>query len=280
MNNISSNRDRPKRLGRSLPRSTRLVVIGGMAAGSGFAGVTAIASASTNSPSTGSTVAPSINGPGGASAAPGGPGRPGPGRGHRGGPDGPMGGRGGRGRGGTITAINGTTLTLRTMNGTETVDTSSSTTYTKERRTIGLSDLSVGDVVHVRKAPRSSGTSASSSSSAPTRPGTGTLDASRIAVVEPSLVGRVTSASNGTYTLVGKDGQLLTVSTTSSTRYYSGPSQTTSSAIPDGAHIRAEGLQDSLTHLTADVVTVAPDPPMPGQARSSAPPVPGAATTG
>lgn len=200
------------------------------------------------------------------------------GRGHRGGPGGhgggPRGGPGGRGGGGTITAINDTTLTLRTMNGTETVDTSSSTTYTREHQTISFSDLSVGEIVHVRAAPASS---RSSSSSTPAQPGTGTVNAGRVTVVEPSLDGRVTSASNGTYSLVGRDGQLLTLSTTSSTRYYNRTSQASSSAISDGTHIRAQGTQDSLTHLTADVISVAPNPPTPGQAR---PPTPAAPSSG
>ncbi len=202
-------------------------------------------------------------------------GHPAGGRGHRGGPGGPgggpRGGPGGRGGGGTITAINDTTLTLRTINGTETVDTSSATTYTREHQTISFSDLSVGEIVHVRSAPAPS---SSSSSSTPPQPGTGMVDASQVTVVEPSLDGRVTSSSNGTYSLVGRDGQLLTVSTTSSTRYYNGTSQASSSAISDGTHIRAQGTQDSLTHLTADVISVAPNPPTPGQARPPTPPAP------
>lgn len=277
---------RPTKLGRSRLRSTRLVLIDGLAAGAGFAGVTEIASASSGTSPASSTVAPSTNssanpgrspatsstGPGGAAGGHGPRSRP---RGRPGGPRGPLGlgPKGGhRGRGGTITAINGSTLTLRTMNGTEVVDTSSSTTYTKELQTISFSDLKVGEVVHVRRTPvAGTPTSSSSSSSTPPQPGTGTVNASRVEVIEPSLAGRVTSASNGTYDLVGMDGQLLTVSTTGSTRYYSGTSQTSSSALSDGAHIRAEGAQDSLTHLTADVIMLARTPPSLGSSTSPGP---------
>ncbi len=93
-------------------------------------------------------------------------------------------------------------------------------------------------------------------------------------MVEPSFAGRVTANSNGTFMLVGRDGQLLTVNTTGATRYYNGTATTTSSAISDGARVMAEGAQTDMTSLNADVITVAPAPPAPGQARGPvAPPV-------
>ncbi|GEM_PF-4518510 len=151
------------------------------------------------------------------------------------------------------------------MNGTETVDTSSSTAYTKEMQTIKRSDLVVGDVVQVVGTPASSG---SSSASTPPPPGTGTVKATQVSVIEPTFMGRVTADSNGTLTLVGPNGQLLTVSTGASTRYYKGRTRTSSSAISIGSHVTAEGAQTGLTHLNADVVAVAPPPPAPGRAPS------------
>ncbi|MGH9065795.1 MAG: hypothetical protein ACRDZQ_08885 [Acidimicrobiales bacterium] len=155
------------------------------------------------------------------------------------------------------------------MNGTEAVDTSSSTTYTKELQTISFSSLRVGEVVHVAGSPASTSSSSTSTSSTRPEPGTGTVDAARVTVVEPSFAGRVASASDGTYTLVGRDGQLLTVTTTGSTRYYDGTTRTSSSAISTGSHVMAMGPQDSLTHLSADVVVLAPAPPSPGRAPSA-----------
>lgn len=182
----------------------------------------------------------------------------------------------GRPGGGTITRIEGSTLVLRTMNGTETVDTSSSTVFDKELQTITLSRLQVGDVVRVATTPPSTGSPAPSPSpSSPPPPGTGTVDATRVTVVEPSFTGRVTAVGDGSYTLVGPDGQLLTVSTTGSTRYYKGRSPTTSSAVSDGTRVIAVGPQTSLTHLDADLITVAPAPPAPGRAPS--PPSPAGA---
>lgn len=153
------------------------------------------------------------------------------------------------GGGGTITAINGSTLTLRTMAGTETVNTSGSTTYMKNRQTISFGDLKVGDVVHVVPT---------AGSARPATPGTGTVDASRVVVVEPMLMGRVTSIDGDTVNLVGRDGQQLTVTLTDSTKYFNGAQSGDRSAVTAGSRILAAGSQDSLTHLTADVVTILP----------------------
>lgn len=157
--------------------------------------------------------------------------------------------RGGFGNTGTITAINGSTLTLRTMEGTETVNTSGSTQYTRERQTIALGDLKVGDMVAV--VP-----DASSAKSA--TPGTGTVTASRIVVIEPMLAGRVVSIDGDTVNLVGRGGRELTVTLGDSTKYFNGQATADRSAVTVGSHIVAAGSQDSLTHLTADVVTVLP----------------------
>ncbi len=255
-----------------------MVLIGGVAAGAGVAGVAGIANAAPTSSSTPSASVPGAGTSGAtasgrSSTAPSAPaprGGPGGAKGHRGGP-------GGAG-GGTITRISGSTLTLRTENGTETVDTSSSTTYAKEMQTVSFGSLEVGDVVHVAAAPATSGTSpsvsgsGSSGLSTPAQPGTGTVSAARVTVVEPSLAGRVTSNSNGTFTLVGRDGQLLMVNTTSGTRYYNGTASTTSSAISDGTRVMAEGSQTGIASLNADVITVAPTPPTPGRAPGSVTP--------
>lgn len=151
--------------------------------------------------------------------------------------------------GGTITQISGSTLTLRTEAGTETVDTTSATQYTRERQTIALSDLKVGDVVHVIPT---------AGAARPATPGTGTVTASRIVVVEPVLAGRVTAVDGDTVSLVGRDGRELTVTLTGATKYFNGAANADRSAVTVGSRIMAMGSQDSLTHLTAGVVTVLP----------------------
>lgn len=220
----------------TLSRSTRLAAVGGLAAGVALGAIVFVNAQSSPSPSTGA--APSASPM---------PGHPGPG--------GAMGrhrGRGpGAGDGGTITAIDGTTLTLRTLEGTETVTTSSSTTFRKEGRAIKLSDLHVNDVVRVRPAQ---------GSQPPAQRGTGTVAAAAIQVVEPRLGGRITSIDGDTVNLVGRLGQLYTVTLTPSTRYLRGRDAADRNAVTAGAYIAAEGSRDSLTHLTADVVVVLPAP--------------------
>jgi len=182
-----------------------------------------------------------IPGPVAAAPAPLLPGKPFPGGlGHRG---------VGFASGGTITAINGSTLTLRTLQGTQTVTTSGSTQYSKARQTIAFSDLKVGDVVRVLPA---------AGAAKPASPGTGTVAAARIVVVEPTFVGRVESVDGDTVNLVGRNGQSLTVTLTDSTKYYNGAQTADRSAITAGTRIAAMGSQDTPSHLTADVVTVLP----------------------
>lgn len=247
-------------LHRAVSRPAGLMMITGLAAGGGFAAVTGISSAS-NSPATNttaasapatSTAAPTTTPS--APAAPGGPGGRGGFGGHGGfgGPGGP-GGHGGFGRGGggdgTVTAINGSTLTLRTENGTETVKTTSTTKYAKERQSTTFSQIKVGDVVRI---------AALRPTTAAAVPGTGTVTATEIDVVLPTLAGRVTAVAAGKYTVVGRSGELLTISVSSSTRYYDGTTKSTASAVKVGSRIFAEGAQDTLTHLNADTVTVLP----------------------
>jgi hypothetical protein len=166
-----------------------------------------------------------------------------------------MGGHGGGlglargGAAGTITQISGGTLTLRTEEGTETVNTSGSTQYTRDRQTIALSDLKVGDVVRVIP---------DATSAKPATPGTGTVTASRIVVVEPMLAGRVTAVDGNTVSLVGRDGRELTITLTDATKYFNGAATADRAAVTVGSRILAAGSQDSLTHLTASVVTVLP----------------------
>lgn len=259
----------PRRPGRRAvgARARQAGIAGGLAAGTAFAAITGISIASTNrsqaQPTSGSRPSPpALPTPHGRSlgplGAPGGPPFPG-GPAGPGGPD-----------SGTITAINGSVLTLRTENGTETVDTSSSTRYSKAFGTISFSDLHTGEIVSVVPAPPKGDSSAHSAG--PFQPGTGTVKAATVMVVEPTFTGRVTSASNGTYSLVGPGGQLLTVTTNGSTRYDNASlSQGSASTIAVGDHVVAEGTQSDLTHLTADVIAIMPAPPAPPQYPAGAP---------
>ena len=166
---------------------------------------------------------------------------------------------------GTVTKISGSTLTLRSLAGTVTVTTSSSTTYSREDAKVKLSAIKVGDVVAVRG--KRTGTSPTATSP---------IAATAITIEVPSTSGRVQSVSGDTVTLVTADGQLETVNVSSSTAYHGVRGATASlSSIKAGVYITAQGTQINLTTFSADDVQVLGTP-------SSAPPsfsFPGHSTT-
>jgi hypothetical protein len=159
----------------------------------------------------------------------------------------------GRGGGtGTVTGISNGTITLRTLRGTLTVMTTSSTTYSKEGKSISLGDIKVDDVLQVRPVHSSSSTP---SPSPPT-----TITAQAITVVMPTFFGRVTSVSGPTIFIVTHNGQEAFVYTTSSTAYTSKNASASLSDVKAGDYVVAEGTQTDLKHLTADHVTISTSP--------------------
>lgn len=150
------------------------------------------------------------------------------------------------GQTGTVTRISGSTLTLRTIAGTLTVTTTSSTTYSREEQQVHFSAVKVGDVVAVR---------GKRSGASPTA--TSPIAATAITIEVPSIMGRVQSVSGNTVTLVTGDGQLEYVTLSSSTAYHGvRGAAATSSSIKAGVYIVAQGTQVSLTTLSADDVQV------------------------
>lgn len=164
-----------------------------------------------------------------------------------------FGGHGLAGGTGTVTGINGTTLTLRTLRGTLTVDTTSSTTYSKEGKSISFKDIKVDDVLQVRPV-RPSG-----SATPPATPPT-TVTAQSVTVVVPTLFGRVDSVSGPTIFIVTHDGQIAYVYTTSSTTFRSNGNTASFGDIKPGDYITAQGTQTDVKHLTADRVVIGTTP--------------------
>jgi hypothetical protein len=147
---------------------------------------------------------------------------------------------------GTVTKISGSTLTLRTLAGSVTVTTSSSTTYSREEQQVHFSAVKVGDVVAVR----GSRTGASPTATSP-------IAAKAITIEVPSISGRVQSVSGNTVTLVTGDGQLEYVTLSGSTAYHGvRGASATSSSVKAGVFIVAQGTQVDLTTLNADDVQV------------------------
>lgn len=202
-------------------------MLGGLAAGVGFAGVTGVSAAAGTGPSSASHSS---------TAVPAHPARGLRGTGWRG-PAGPggIGGPGGRGGPGEGTILkvspdgSGYELTVRTLRGTETVVTTSSTKVTgPDLQSTTLSSSDVGRVVRVKSKPTAPPASSSSS-------GSGTIDATGIRLVDSSVMGRVLKVGRDGYTLVGRNGQEIAVTTTSGkTRYLTGhndgKAETTTSA--------------------------------------------------
>jgi hypothetical protein len=147
---------------------------------------------------------------------------------------------------GTVTKISGSTLTLRTLAGTVTVTTTSTTTYSREGQQVKLSAIKVGDVVAVRGKP--TGT---------TPTATSPIAATAITIEVPSVSGRVQSVSGNTVTLVTSDGQLELVELSSATAYHGVRGATaTLSSIKAGVYIVAQGTQVDLGTFNADDVQV------------------------
>jgi hypothetical protein len=111
----------------------------------------------------------------------------------------------GLGRGGVeITAIDGSSVALKTVDGwTRTIEVTSSTQITKGGDTIALTDLAVGDTIRFRQK----------------RNADGSFSVIRIDVVLPSVAGTVTAKTGSTITLKQRDGTSVTVHVTGSTKF-------------------------------------------------------------
>ena len=111
----------------------------------------------------------------------------------------------GLGRGGVeITAIDGSSVALKTVDGwTRTIEVTSSTQITKGGDTIALSDLAVGDTIRFRQK----------------RNADGSFSVTRIDVVLPTVAGTVTAKTGSTITLKQRDGTSVTVHVDASTKF-------------------------------------------------------------
>lgn len=148
---------------------------------------------------------------------------------------------------GTVTKISGSTLTLRTLTGTLTVTTSSSTKYSRENAQVNFSAIEVGEVIAVRSAP-----STTAPKTAPTK-----IAATAITIQVPSVSGRVQSVSLSTITLVTSNGQLEYVTVSNSTAYHGLRGATASlSTVKAGVYVVAQGTQITLNEIDADNIQV------------------------
>lgn len=104
----------------------------------------------------------------------------------------------------TITAINGSSVSLETVDGwTRTVTVTDETQLSKDGDEIALADLEVGDKVRFRQ----------------TVDDNGTWTITAIAVVSPSVFGQVTAVDGDSITLSQQDGSTVTVHVDSATAF-------------------------------------------------------------
>ena len=152
---------------------------------------------------------------------------------------------GGFGRGGsffdiTISAVNGSTLSLKTDDGwTRTITVASSTTITKAGKTIAVGDLAVGDQILLGQKKGSDGT----------------YTITAIRVVLPVVAGKVTAIDGNTITVAGKGTATGTIHVDGSTTYdVNGTAGKALSDITVGTIVVAEGTKRSDGSLDADTI--------------------------
>lgn len=154
-----------------------------------------------------------------------------------------FGGFGGAGAFGgvTVTAIDGSSLSLKTADGwTRTISVSSSTRITRAGKTVDLSTIKVGDTIALRESKA--------------KDGSFTIDA--ITVVLPRVFGQVTATTASTITVKQFDGSSLTIHVGSGTAFrIQGVTSATVSSVKVGMTISAEGTK--ATDGSFDALSVA-----------------------
>ena len=140
----------------------------------------------------------------------------------------------------TITAINGSSVSLETVDGwTRTITVTDQTTITKDGEAIALTDLQVGDKIRFRQ----------------TVDDAGNYTVTAIAVVLPSVLGQATAVDGDSITLSQPDGSSVTVHVDSSTKFTVGGE--TRKAVTDvevGMIVGASGEKNADGSLNASKV--------------------------
>ncbi|HEX5147970.1 MAG TPA: DUF5666 domain-containing protein [Candidatus Limnocylindrales bacterium] len=140
----------------------------------------------------------------------------------------------------TISAIDGSSLSLKTDDGwTRTITVGSSTTITKGGATIAVGDLAVGDQIRFTQEKATDGT----------------YSITAIHVVLPTIGGEVSAISGNTITVTGRDGTTGTIHVDGDTTYeVNGTAGKALSDVTVGSFIVAEGTLRADGSLDADAV--------------------------
>ena len=140
----------------------------------------------------------------------------------------------------TITAINGSSVSLETVDGwTRTITVSDQTTITRDGEEIALADLQVGDKIRFRQAVDD----------------TGNYTVTAIAGVLPAVLGQATAVDGDSITLSQPDGTSITVHVDSSTEFTVGGETGKSLAdVEVGMIVAASGEENADGSLIASRV--------------------------
>lgn len=148
---------------------------------------------------------------------------------------------GGSGRGGvTIAAIDGSKLSLKTVDGwTRTITVTADTTITKGGQAIKVADLDVGDTIAFRQK----------------RNDDGTYSIVAIVVPTPKAAGEVTAVTASSMTLKGRGDQTKTIVLNGSTAYQLGKAKGARSDVKVGSRVTVQGdvSGDTFTALTVHI---------------------------
>jgi hypothetical protein len=142
-------------------------------------------------------------------------------------------------RGVTISAINGSDISLKTVDGwTRTISVESTTTITKGGATITVGDLTVGDEIRFAQKKAADGS----------------YDVTAIVVVLPTVVGEVTAVDGDTIKVTQPGGTTATIHVDSHTTYRIDGASGSLSGVKVGAFIVAEGTQRTDGSLDAAAI--------------------------
>ncbi len=154
------------------------------------------------------------------------------------------GGRGGVAGPITITAISGSSVSLKTADGwTRTITVTADTKITKGGADIAVADLEVGDTIRLGQK----------------RNDDGTFTVTAIAVVVPVIAGSVESVGETTLTLKVRGGTTRTVTLTSTTTYQRGDADATKADVHAESVVVISGEEGTGGSFTAITVRIKPD---------------------
>jgi len=149
--------------------------------------------------------------------------------------------RGGHSGAISVTAISGSSISLKTTDGwTRTITVTSDTKLTKAGATITTADIAVGDTVRFSE----------------TRNTDGTYAITAVEVVVPVVSGSVSAVSDTGFTIKGRDGVAQVVTVNASTTFALGSASGSKADVTVGADVTVAGPQATDGSITAIKVTI------------------------